>query len=414
MGKRNSVDHAAMRDMNLALILNTLHNEAPLSRAGLVARTGLNKGTISTMVKTLLEAGLIQEIGIDPSSTDPGRPAIYLETNPNGGYIIGAEIGVDFISIVTVNFAIEVVSRRVESTLKYFNQQAILERFLFLLKESTEQVQKNGRPVFGVGIGVPGLVDTVNGNLLFAPNLGWENVPIKELVESAVDVPVYVANEANLAALGESYFGAGQNFDNLLLISSGVGVGGGIIINGRLIEGATGFAGEVGHITVQQDAEALPCNCGNFGCWETVAGRTALFGRVEASINAGQTSWITEVTGGDITRLSIPLIVEAARRNDPVARHALQETGEWLGIGIASLINIINPERVIFGGALISAYEFLIPAMKQTVNKRTWPWMREGVDIVTAEHGEDAAVMGSVAIVYQDVLNNPRKWLQTQ
>jgi glucokinase-like ROK family protein len=412
MGKRNSIDHAAMRDMNISLILNTLHNESPLSRAGLANRTGLNKGTISVMVKDLLEVGLIQEIGTDASSSDVGRPAIYLSRNPDAGYIIGVEIGVDFVSIVTANFAIEIVSRRYESTIKYINQQAIMDRILFLLKETYEQAKRNGRPVFGVGIGVPGLVDMTNGRLLFAPNLGWENVPIKELVESVIDVPVFVSNEANLAALGESYFGAGQDCEYLLSISSGVGLGGGIVLNGRLVEGATGFAGEVGHITVQQGADALSCNCGNFGCWETVAGRQALFDRVETAINSGQSSWIAEVTNGDLTRLSIPLITEAARRNDQVSLNALQETGEWLGIGIASLLNVINPERVIFGGALISAYEFLLPAMIQTVNERTWPWMREGVEIVTAEHGEDASVMGSVAIVYRDVLNNPRKWLQ--
>jgi len=412
MGKRNSIDHAAMRDMNISLILNTLHNESPLSRAGLANQTGLNKGTISTMVKTLLEVGLIQEIGTDAVSTDPGRPAIYLETNPNGGYIIGAEIGVDFISIVTVNFAIEIVSRRYESTLKLFGQKAIMERFLFLLKEAYEQAGKNGRPVFGVGIGVPGLVDTENGKLLFAPNLKWENVSIKEMVKSVLDVSVFVSNEANLVALGENYFGAGQDSDNLLFISSGVGLGGGIVINGRLVNGATGFAGEVGHMIVQHDASATTCNCGNKGCWETVAGRDALFTRVQTAIKNNQPSCLTEKTEGDLSRLSIPFILEAAKNQDSVALNALTETGEWLGIGIANLINVINPDCVIFGGALMNAHEFLLPVIRQTVNSNTLPQIHKGVEIVTAKLGEDAAVMGGVAIVYRDVLNNPRKWLQ--
>lgn len=412
MGKRNSVDHAAMRDMNLSLILNTLHTEAPLSRVGLVNRTGLNKGTISMMVKDLIEGGLVQEIGTDASTSDVGRPAIYLETNPDAGHIIGVEIGVDFISIVTVNFAIEIISRRHESTLKYINQQTIMNRILFLIQESYNQVEKRGSRVFGIGIGVPGLIDMARGHLLFAPNLGWEDVPIKALVEAVVDVPVFVANEANLAALGERYFGAGQHRDYMLFISSGVGLGGGIILNGRLLEGAAGFAGEVGHMTVQHDATAISCNCGNIGCWETVAGRQALFNRIENRINQGQPSWIAEATGGDMSLLSIPLIVEAAQRDDKVARDSLNETGEWLGIGIASLINVINPERVILGGPLISAEEFLLPVIRQTTQERAWSWMRQDVDIVTAEHGEDAAVMGSVAVVYQDVLNTPRKWLK--
>ena len=411
MGNKNSVDHAAMRDMNISLILNTLHNESPLSRAGLASRTGLNKGTISTMVKELLEVNLVQEIGTDTSSSDLGRPAIYLETNPDGGYIIGMEIGVDFISVITVNFAIEIVARRYESTLKYINQQAIMDRVIFLLKEACEQAKKNGRPVFGIGVGVPGLVDTTSGRLLFAPNLNWQDVPIKALIESAIEVPVFVANEANLSVLGESYFGAGQNSSYSLFISSGVGLGGRIVINGRLVNGATGFAGEVGHMVVQQDDSAITCNCGNIGCWETVAGRDALFTRVQTAIQNGQPSWLTEKTEGDMRFLSIPLIIEAAQHNDPVALSALTETGKWLGIGIANLINVLNPECVIFGGALMTAHEFLLPIIRQTVDENTLSWVHEAVDIVTAKHGEDAAVMGGVAIVYEDVLNNPRKWL---
>jgi glucokinase-like ROK family protein len=411
MGKRNSVDHAAMRDMNISLILNTLHNESPLSRAGLANRTGLNKGTISTMVKELLEVNLVQEIGTDASSSDLGRPAIYLETNPDGGYLIGVEIGVDFVSIITVNFAIEIVARRYESTLKYIDQQAIIDRILFLLKEACDQAKKSGRPVFGIGIGLPGLVDTKSGRLLFAPNLGWQDVAIKALVESVVDVPVFVSNEANLAALGENYFGAGQDSNYLLFINSGVGLGGGILINGRLVNGAAGFAGEVGHMIVQQDDSAIICNCGNRGCWETVAGRDALFARVQTAIESGQSSWITDKLDGDMSRLSIPLIVEAAKNNDPIALTALNETGKWLGIGVANLINVINPECVIFGGVLMGAHEYLMPIIRQTVDEHTLSWMHEGIELVTAKHGEDAAVMGGVAIVYEDVLNNPRKWL---
>jgi glucokinase-like ROK family protein len=401
-----------MRDMNLSLILNTLHQESSLSRARLAQLTGLNKGTISTMVKDLLDSNLIREIGTDASSSDVGRPAIYLEPEPDAGYMIGVEIGVDFVSIITVNFAIEIISRRYESTLNYISQQAVMDRIVALLRESCEQIKKRERPLFGIGVGIPGLVDAASGRLIFGPNIGWEDVPIKSVIETITDAPVFVANEANLSALGESYFGAGQNFSHLLFVSSGVGLGGGIIINGRLVDGALGFAGEVGHMTVQQDAAALPCNCGNFGCWETVAGRQALFDRIETYVAQGRVSWINEVTSGNMSRLSIPLVVEAARRKDAVALDALQETGEWLGIGIASLINVFNPQRVIFGGALITAHEFLMPVIRQTVNERTWPWMRQNVDIVIAEHGEDAAVMGGVAIIYGDVLNNPRRWLK--
>lgn len=410
MAERNSVDHATMRDMNLSLILNTLYAQAPLSRAALANLTGLNKATVSSIVKELLEQAMLRETGTSGTSTEVGRPAINLQLNPTAGYFIGVEIGVGFISIITVNFGIEIVARRYESTLNYYNQEAIIARLLFLLKESMQQIRKTQRPLFGIGIGVPGLVDITSGTLLFAPNLGWQDVPLRSLVEDELNLPVYLANEANLAALGESSFGAGQDCNYLLYVSSGMGLGGGVILNGRLVEGATGFAGEVGHMLVERNGRR--CNCGSRGCWETVAGQKALFRRVEQALTAGQSSWIASQIDADFNKLSIPLIVKAAQQADPVAQAALQATAEWLGLGMASLMNIINPQRVILGGPMSAAHKQLLPVIRQTVAANSWHWVQDKVDIVPAAHGQDAAVMGGVAIVYRDVLNKPRKWLK--
>jgi glucokinase-like ROK family protein len=407
--KRNSIDHATMRDMNLTLILSTLRQHAPLSRSQLAAHTGLNKATVSSIVKELLASELVYELGSTNGTSEVGRPATNLQLNPDAGYIIGVEIGVDFISIIIANFAIGVVSRRYESTVNRYDQQDILDRLLYLLKESVVQVELRGRPLFGIGLGVPGLVDVSSGTLLFAPNLQWSNLPLRQFVANEFDVPVYVGNEANMAALGESYFGAGQHCSYMLYVSSGIGLGGGIVIDGQLVEGATGFAGEAGHMTVQRDG--LLCNCGNRGCWETLAGQRALFRRILGPIEAGEASWIGQITGGDPEKLSIALIVEAARKNDAVACQALKETGEWLGLGIASLMNIMNPQLVVFGGPLSLAHEFLLPQIKETVSWRAWDWVHQQADIVIAAHGEDAAVIGAVAMVYRDVLNKPRMWL---
>lgn len=410
MPRRESVDHTTMRDMNLALILNTLRAQAPLSRSRLAAATGLNKATVSSMVRDLLRNGFVQELGADPSLGDVGRPAINLGPNPDAGFIIGVEIGVDFISVITANFAVDVVARRYESTLRLHSEQAILDRLLFLLKESIEQVGRRGKPLFGIGVGVPGLVDISSGTLLFAPNLGWRDLPLRQLLTAKLQVPVYVANEANLAALGESYFGAGGDSGFMLYVSSGIGIGGGIVLNGRLVEGATGFAGEVGHMTVEQNG--LQCNCGNRGCWETVASQRALFRRIEEAIAGGEPSWLEEATEGDMDRLTVPLVAEAAQQKDVVACRALEETGRWLGVGVASLMNVINPQRVVFGGPLSLAHEYLLPLIRETVAERAWDWVHERADIVLAAQGEDAVALGGVAIVYRDVVNKPRRWLK--
>ncbi|MEJ2752509.1 MAG: ROK family transcriptional regulator, partial [Chloroflexota bacterium] len=407
---RNSVDHATMRDMNLALILDVLRSDAPISRAELASRTGLNKATVSSIVRTLLEHGWVKELGVNSELAEVGRPGINLAPDPDAGYFIGAEINVDFISIIITNFAVEIVSRRFESSGMLKNQQAVLDRFLFLLAESEQQVRKSGHDLFGIGIGVPGLVDVSSGRLLFAPNLDWRDVPLRDLVQAQIDTPVYVMNEANQAALGELFFGAGRDSDFMLYVSAGIGIGGGIISNGRLGEGATGFAGEVGHMTVVRDG--LPCNCGNHGCWETEAGLRALCRRIEEQVSAGCSTWLLEASGGDLDKLDISLVVQAAQRGDEAALQALHETADWLGIGMAGLVNVLNPQRVVFGGPLSLAHEFVLPAIRATVNRRAWDWTRDQAEIVLASHGRDAAVFGGVASIYRELLNSPRSWLE--
>jgi glucokinase-like ROK family protein len=405
-----SVDHAVMRDMNLSLVLNTLHNRAPLSRADLAAVTGLNKATVTSLVRELLAQGWIKELGLAPSISEVGRPAINLALNPEAGYFIGGEINVDFISIIITDFNVEIVSRRYETTSRLSKQEAVLERFLFLLQEAVDQVGRSDRPLFGIGVGVPGLVDGSSGKLLFAPNLGWRNVPLGDLLSERFAVPIFVSNEANLAALGESYFGAGRGSDWMLYVSFGVGIGGGIVANGRLMEGATGFAGEVGHMILERNGTL--CNCGAHGCWETLAGQYALFDRIGRAIAEGHESRLSILTGDDMTCLTVPLIVEAAKAGDKVALKALYDTGLWMGIGIANLLNILNPQRVIVGGPLSEAHEFFLPIIRETVVRNAWQWVQKEAEIVTAEHRADAAIVGAVAGIYQRVLNQPRRWLQ--
>ncbi len=409
MAIRASVDHAAMYRMNMALILNRLRRHAPISRAGLATVTGLNKATISTMVRTLLEHRLLHEIGVNTPTSEVGRPGINLELNPDAGYLIGLEIGVGFISLIVTDFATRIVARRYESTVDLDTSAAILDRTLALLRDALQQYRQPDRPIFGIGVGVPGLVDTTTGTLLFAPNLGWENVDLYALLTREFPVPVHVANEANMAAFGESYFGDEQESSFLLYVSTGVGLGGGIVVDGQLLSGATGFAGEFGHMTVVPDG--LPCNCGNAGCWETVATQQAVFRSIQAAARAGRKTVLTGIVSGDWKRLTIPAVVSAAQDGDAVAREALEETAHWLGIGIANLVNVINPRHVILGGPLSQAHAFLLPVIRATAARHALRWAMSGVTIGVAAHAADGAAMGGIATIHSMVLNDPQPWL---
>ena len=403
-GRFRTGDQALVREINLALIMQRLLEHTSLSRAALADITGLNKSTVSSLVQELIDRRLLHEVGL--SSGGVGRPSMMLELNPRAGYIVSCELGVDFISVACADFAAQVIWHHKEDTRHITSQQAILDETLMLLQQAAEQARTlcdGCGPLLGVALGVPGLVERESGTLLFAPNLKWHDVPLHTLLSDAFGemVPVYVDNEANMAALGEYFFGSAKDYDEVLFISAGVGLGGAVVRNGQVFRGTTGFASEFGHMTMDPDGE--PCNCGNRGCWETQASQSTVFRYIERAIAAGQSTTLA----GDMGELSIPRVVEAACASDDVALRALDQVGHALGIGIASLVNALNPDRVVFGGILSLAGDFLLPVMEKELRQRALRWNAEATQLVLARHGSDACVMGGVATVYQAVLLQP-------
>jgi glucokinase-like ROK family protein len=404
LGKRyRTGDQALVREINLSIILNCLRETSPISRAQLAEITGLNKTTVSSLVRELIARNFAREIGFD--SSGGGRPAVLLELNPEAGSIIGLEIGVDFILALLTDFKAQVLWRHRDDTNQAEGQEAILARAFDIVRQALTVNESNHNPVLGIGIGVPGLVDISSGTLLFAPNLKWRDIPLHEIFSREFEVPVFVDNEANVAALGERYFGAAQSSKDFIYLSLGVGLGGGIVLDGQLYRGISGYAGEIGHTTIASDGER--CNCGNRGCWETLVSQTAVINRIRKAIEAENASQVSQLVKGPLERISIPAIVEAAREGDEVARRALEETGVYLGIGIANLINTFNPELVIFGGVLSLASDYLLPAAKKTLQERSLAWPRRVARVMVSSHGPDACVMGGVALVLHDILSRP-------
>ncbi len=390
--------------MNLSLVLETLRLHAPVSRARLAQLTGLNKSTVSSLVEELIEAGLITEVGTCHSGS-AGRPAIMLQPNPRAGGIIGSEIGVDYLSVIITDFSRQIVWRHFERLGRDRRVEPVLQRFIDIVRSGIAETRTQVERIFGLAVGVPGLVDIASGTLLFAPNLRWSDVPLRRMLEAEFTFPVFVHNEANLAAVGESYFGAARDAGSVVLVSAGVGLGGGIVLGGQLVTGAGGFAGEIGHMTLVPDGPL--CNCGNRGCWETLVSQEALFRRVRDAIEGGRPSLLHELTSGDLSLLTVPLVVEAARRGDEVALQALEETARFLGIGIANLVNALNPEVVVFGGVLSLASDFLLPVVWREITERALRWTSQSVRLVVAAHGFDACAIGGIAWIYQNLLHQP-------
>jgi glucokinase-like ROK family protein len=400
---QGTADQSLIRKLNTAVVLDVLRRFAPLSRAELAAQTGLNRSTVSIIVNYLIEGGFVQETDLQTSRV--GRPGMLLVLNPKGGCAVGVEIGVDFVSVILTDFIAQVLWRERVTLPAGASQITIIEQATDLTQKALERGAEQGLRPLGIGLGVPGLVDIHQGKLVFAPNLRWENVPLRLMFSQIFSLPVFVENEANAAALGEFYFGAARGVANFIYLSAGIGLGGGILIDGKLFRGSHGYAGEVGHMTVDPKGEL--CGCGKRGCWETQVGPRAVLRRVRRTISEGAPTLLTELVQNDFESISFEHVVQAAQAQDPVALRALKEVGKYLGIGVVNLVNIFNPELIVLGGALNLASPVLLPEIEGTICENALRPACEGLRIAASAHGVDACVMGAIALVIDDILREP-------
>lgn len=404
MNQRKTADQSLMREMNTSIILHAIRLSAPLSRAELATRTGLTRSTVSLIIDDLIDREFVQETTISQVSK-VGRPGMLLQFNPEGGCVIGVEIGVDFISVILTNFIGQVLWRHKRMTSEQETQLDLLQIAENIIDEALHYGKKLDLRPLGIGVGVPGLVDSHQGKLVFAPNLHWVDVPLRQIWTKRFDLPVFVENEANCACLGEYFYGIAHTVKDFLFLKTGVGLGGGVMIDGKLFRGSSGFAGEIGHITIYESD--VVCACGRKGCLETFVRPSSLLAHVAARLKNGEASLLHEIVGPDLSRLSIEHIAEAARQNDALAISAIEALGVHFGIGITNLVNIFNPELVVFGGTLVPLHPWMIPVIAATLQKNVLPPLRKITRIEPSSHGEDACLLGAVALVMDDILREP-------
>ena len=396
-----------LRQANLTTIMQRLHQQPSLTRSNLALLTGRNRATITRLVSDLSDSGFVHEIGVE--SSGPGRPSIPLEINPDAGYIIGAEIGPDFCAVVLTNFVQHVLWRDKRAFAYGAHADSVLPQLIEVLQEAMSNIPNPKRPLYGISIGVQGLVDTVENTLLFAPNLQWREVAIGDLLRVHFDVPIFVDNVASLSALGETYFGAASGLAYVLYISTQYGIGGRLILNNSVLRGASGVAGELGHMTI--DVNGKPCSCGKRGCWETVASQKAALDHARELLASGTPSIIPEMLDGEYENLTIRILVDAADQDDTVAKTVFSTIGYYLGVGIANLINALNPQRIVLGGELSIGQHYLLPVIEDVIKDQALQWSREASDILIAKHGSDATLMGAVAQVHRETIHNLELWL---
>jgi predicted NBD/HSP70 family sugar kinase len=383
-----------VRRANLSALVRGLHDSGPLSRSELVAATGLTRTAIRGLVGELAAAGIVQEAAAVRRGT-PGRPSPVVRIAPDAAVVLAVELLVDSLAVAIVGLdgAID-HHERVDRPRDERSVEDVVEH---IARMASEMRSRTKAPIVGVGVAVAGVIRRGDGHVAMAPNLGWVDVPFGDRLARALDmdVPVVVANDGDLGALAEHRRGSGVGVDDLLYVSGEVGVGGGVIIAGRPLDGFAGYGGEIGHLPVNPGG--APCRCGAIGCWETEVGEGALLALAGLPPDAG--------------RDGIETVLREAAAGNPVAVASLEHVGRWLAVGLAGLVNILNPQLIVLGSMHGRIYPVIRNTVEAGLSAHALPAPRALVRIVPATLGADAPLIGAAEVALEPVLSDPAGYM---
>jgi predicted NBD/HSP70 family sugar kinase len=379
-----------VRRHNLATLLAHVHRSGGVSRAQLTERMGLNRSTIADLVRELEDLNAVHQ-SIPGAGAGPragaGRPSIDVNPDPEAVFVIAAELGVDTVDVARIGLGGLPLNRLSTTTPSDPDPEQLLDTLMELVRSMLKTADEHSRLV-GIGIAVPGVVTDSAGLVRFAPNLGWTDVPLSSMLKSRVGrrVPVHLGNDAELGALSEHTRGAGRHKHDLIYISCDVGVGGGVIVGGLPMMGASGYAGEIGHQPFNPRGHT--CRCGNVGCWEVEIGSHA----------------VAEAVGCPVEE--IHRLVDYLQPGTRVPSE-LRRLGRSLGLGLGGLVNVFNPEMVILGGVL----RWVFPLVREDVLEALDEWAlaapAEQAQIVLPWLGGDSVIVGASELAFTDLLEDP-------
>ncbi|NMB46693.1 MAG: ROK family transcriptional regulator [Firmicutes bacterium] len=382
-----------LRRINTSTILSLIEANSMISRAELARRSGLSRATVSNIVENLLASGLVKEEGIGDSQG--GRPPVLLAFNPSAWYTIGAELVdlewmfvlVDLRGEIQKRAAIAITGHQPEDALN-----TLIRGYYHILDNFS------GPILPGIGLGVPGLVDDKTGVIKSAADLGWVDIPFQELVEKELPVSVYIINRHKAAGLVEARYGEGISSSNLFYVGIGSGVAAAIFLEGNMLQGANSSAGELGHVTVEPNGR--PCPCGNYGCLQQYVSGPAMATRARELIRSGNRSMLEEITDGNLQLISGKLVCDTATHGDSLALKVIREAAGYLGIALANIINIINPDTIVLGGPIgRNSGELFLGPLQEVLRKRTMSHPLAAVRIASSTMGGDAGARGAAALV---------------
>lgn len=389
IGANKTWNHHVVKKGNKSLVLDKIKNNSPISRASVASQTGLNKGTVSSLVSDLLDDHLIYESG--PGESSGGRRPVMLLFNKLAGYSIGIDLGVNYLLGVLTDLDGDIYQEKI-MTFNNLSYKEIEVKLFDTIDYLISSAPPSPHGIIGIGVGVPGIVDK-NGEILLAPNLNWKNINLNTILRKKYNLPIIIENEANAGAYGEKKFGAGKDFNNIIYVSAGIGIGVGLILNGSLYKGNNGFSGEFGHMTIKVDGDK--CRCGNDGCWELYASEQALLKKAKK----------LSITMPDDEDISLNILLTLAENGNKEAILLFEDIGDYLGVGINNIINIFNPQQVIIGNRMATSKKWLEKSLnKRVVNQALW-FQQTDLQIDFSELSTLSTTLGLAAFSIENFLN---------
>ncbi len=382
MSKKGEGSLSWLRDRNRQRVLDVLRISGRTSQADIARATGLSRTTIHTLIGELKEEGMVLEVDGRPAGAGTGRPAVQLVLQKTSRAVLGIDFGHSHVQVAVADLAHNVLAERHRDLDVNHRAKEALDFSAEMAAEVLAEVGIDRSHVIGAGIGIPGPVDRERGTAGSATILpGWVGLRIADAMQKRLGLPVDIENDANLGALAELTWGAGRDCTNFAYIKAATGIGAGLVIDGALLRGATGTAGEIGHTTL--DERGALCYCGNRGCLETVASGPAI------------TRLVAEGNG---EAPSLAEVIERAAAGDVRCRRAISDAGREIGVAVAGLCNLINPERVIIGGLLSRAGSILLQPLRESIRRHAVQAAAERVEVRAASFVERAELLGALAL----------------
>jgi len=387
-------------------VLRLIHRKNDVSRVELVELTGFSAGLITGITQALIGKQLVTE---SPGRTSAaGRKPLALRVRHNAAYVVGLDLGSFYLRVVVTDILGNLVHElRTETSLSEGREKVLDKTFSAVHKAINECGIPKGA-IGGIGMGHSGIVDSASGVVLSYPRPGqmteWKNVPLQQMLEQEFAVPCVLEDSVRAIALAERCFGVGTNLEDFVYVDVGMGIGAGIFLNGNLYKGFGGGAGEFGHMTVEENGPL--CCCGNNGCLEMMASCAAIIHAARSAIERGVDSKIRELVAGDLERISIEIIAEAAQKNDNLAFRVLHEAVSHIGVALADVVNLLNPGVVVFGGPLFRAAPYLLDTLKRVIKQRALERSANQVQLRVSNLGSEAGALGAARAISERVIES--------